>query len=197
MLSIYSDSRYNRKWYLRVQKNQFFFGLGLTRAGLGFPDISSLEPLAKALDLSVIELMRSEKEDMDKKTEQFREQELTELMKQAVEINRINQRQDKTATWIAGVLTVSAAVILWLTGKANLLGGAFIGAIAAIAVIGLYLYSGNRKDKEGSRIYAAFMLGGTAGSISLLNLIGVSDRILMWIMYFFLTLSVVWSNRQQ
>lgn len=38
-------------------KKSIFFGLGLTRAGKGFPDISLIEPLAEALNISVIELM--------------------------------------------------------------------------------------------------------------------------------------------
>lgn len=35
--------------------------------GLGFPEISTIEPLAAALDLSIPELMRSEKEEMWRK----------------------------------------------------------------------------------------------------------------------------------
>ena len=37
-----------------------------THLGIGFPDINTLEPLANALDISVFELMRSEKADMGK-----------------------------------------------------------------------------------------------------------------------------------
>ena len=46
---------------MRVQKNQFFFGLELTRAGVGFPDIKMIEPLAETLGVSILEIMRSEK----------------------------------------------------------------------------------------------------------------------------------------
>lgn len=42
---------------MRVQKNQFFLGLGLTRAGKGYPDITLLEPIADALSVSVTELI--------------------------------------------------------------------------------------------------------------------------------------------
>lgn len=42
---------------MRVQKNQFFFGLGLTRAGKGYPDITLLEPIADAFSISVTELI--------------------------------------------------------------------------------------------------------------------------------------------
>ena len=41
--------------------------------GVGFPDINTLEPLAKALGVTVPELMRSEKDDMDKKSNELSE----------------------------------------------------------------------------------------------------------------------------
>lgn len=165
--------------------------------GLGFPDISTIEPLAKALDLSVLELMRSQKEEMGEKTENLNGEELTELMNCAARMEQMNRRQDKTAAWIAGVIMIAAAVILWFAGKANLLGGAFVGAIIAVAVVSLYLYARNQNDKEGRRVYSAFMLGGVAGSISLLSLIGIADRTIMWMLYFLLTMFVVWSNRKE
>ena len=163
--------------------------------GLGFPDISTIEPLAAALDLSIPELMRSEKEEMWQKKETYTGQELAELMNQAVEMDQINRRQDKTAAWLAGSIIIGMTAILWFAGKANLLGGAFVGAILALAVVGMYLYAKNQSDKEGRRIYAAFMLGGVGGSISLLNLVGVPSRILVWMMYMLLTLFVVWTNQ--
>ena len=165
--------------------------------GLGFPDISTIEPLAAALDLTVPELMRSEKADMEnKKGNLYNGQDLTELMNQAVEMNRMNQRQDKIANWIAGIIIIAVTAVLWISGKANLLGGAFVGAIAAVAVVGMYLYVRNQRDTEGRRIYGAFMLGGVAGCMTLLNLVGVSDRQIMWILYLLLTLLVVLSNRK-
>lgn len=42
---------------MRVQKNQFFFGLELTRAGKGYPDITLLEPIAEAFSVSITELI--------------------------------------------------------------------------------------------------------------------------------------------
>ena len=38
---------------MRVQKNQFFFGLGLTRAGNSNPDIELLAPIARLLHISL------------------------------------------------------------------------------------------------------------------------------------------------
>lgn len=42
---------------MRVQKNQFFFGLGLARAGLSVPDSSMLIILADELDITVSGLL--------------------------------------------------------------------------------------------------------------------------------------------
>ena len=42
---------------MRVQKNQFFFGLGLTRAGLSVPDADVLIEMANLLDVSVSQLL--------------------------------------------------------------------------------------------------------------------------------------------
>ena len=42
---------------MRVQKNQFFLGLGLTRAGLSVPDSSMLIILADELDITVSGLL--------------------------------------------------------------------------------------------------------------------------------------------
>ena len=42
-------------------KNQFFFGLGLTRAGNGFPEVSLLLPLCNELEITVNELLSGER----------------------------------------------------------------------------------------------------------------------------------------
>jgi hypothetical protein len=43
---------------LRVQKNQFFFGLGLTRAGSAVPDLAVLDLVAKAMGVQPFELVK-------------------------------------------------------------------------------------------------------------------------------------------
>lgn len=42
-------------------KNQFFFGLELTRAGNGFPEASLLLPLCNELEITVNELLTGER----------------------------------------------------------------------------------------------------------------------------------------
>ena len=49
-----------------VQKNQFFFGLGLTRAGASKPRINTIKKLSEVLDVSVDELLTCEYITFDK-----------------------------------------------------------------------------------------------------------------------------------
>ena len=162
--------------------------------GLGFPDISTLEPLAKALDLSMLELMRSKKEDVEKMNDLLTEQELTELMNHAVEMNTENARQDRISVIIAIAVTLIVGGLFWGSGHANLLGGLLAGAIAAVAVVSLYLYTRNLNDKIGRRIYGGFMLGGVSGVISLMRMCNISDSYIEWMLFYLLCLLVIWSN---
>lgn len=45
---------------MRVQKNQFFFGLGLTRAGQVYPDISNLIQISKLFNVTVDYLVKDQ-----------------------------------------------------------------------------------------------------------------------------------------
>ena len=58
---------------MRVQKNQFFFGLGLTRAGKGLPEVTFMLPLCEILQITVNELLSGERvyeQDYQKKAEE-------------------------------------------------------------------------------------------------------------------------------
>ena len=45
---------------MRVQKNQFFFGLGLTRAGETYPDIDKCDKLAKYYGVTIDSLVHQD-----------------------------------------------------------------------------------------------------------------------------------------
>ena len=45
---------------MRVQKNQFFFGLGLTRAGQVYPDISNLIQISNLFNVTVDYLVKDQ-----------------------------------------------------------------------------------------------------------------------------------------
>lgn len=151
--------------------------------GIGFPDINTLEPLANALDLTVLELMRSEKTDMESKDKNLLNSGVTEIMTNAVEMARENQRQDKASLWIAGTVTLVTAVLIKLSGHANMGGSLFAGAMAALAVVGMYFFVKNKDDKESRKIYGFFMLAGIGFSIVLANVMGVDSFVLVWCVY--------------
>ena len=61
--------------------------------GLGFPDIQTLEPLAQALGITVLELMRSEKKETEEQDQQPEERrytqgEVAEMLQNAGDISR-------------------------------------------------------------------------------------------------------------
>ena len=145
--------------------------------GIGFPDINTLEPLANALEISVLELMRSEKADMEQKDYRLSEGEVTEMMNHAVEMAKENQRQDKISVWLAGIVTIAVAVGVKLSGHANVGGALFVGAMAAFAVVAMYLFVQNIGDKESRKVYGFFLILGIGIFISLLDLMGVDPRI--------------------
>lgn len=77
--------------------------------GLGFPDINTLIPLAEALDLSVLELMRSEKTDVEEVTGNQANAAITDTLDLAVAQRRAERRH----LWmIAGLAAVLMVVLL-------------------------------------------------------------------------------------
>lgn len=154
--------------------------------GIGFPDINTLEPLANALGISVLELMRSEKSDMENKNSSLTENEVTEMMANAVEMAKENQRQDKISVWLGAVVTAVVAVLVKLSGRANVGGALVVGAIAALAVVGIYFFDRNREDKTSRKIYGFFMLVGIGALLSLFRLMGVDAFWIVWGLYWVL-----------
>ena len=86
--------------------------------GLGFPDIQTLEPLAQALGISVLELMRSKKKestgDVDITETQYTRQEVAEMLQNADDISKQQKKQDKNANIIAGILVIGVAAAAWV-----------------------------------------------------------------------------------
>ena len=74
--------------------------------GLGFPDIQTIEPLAQALGISVLELMRSERQEKAKEEAvpeiQYTQKEVAEMLQNAGDISRQQKKQDRNANVISG-----------------------------------------------------------------------------------------------
>lgn len=78
--------------------------------GVGFPDINTIEPLANALGISVLELMKSEK----LKTNQITGEDATELITDTLSIVKSQRKQErKMVALILGITFVFVAFILF------------------------------------------------------------------------------------
>lgn len=127
--------------------------------GLGFPDITTMEPLADALGISLLELMRSEKLNEDMKKEQYSAKEVSELMCSVTEMNRQQGMQDKQANVIAAIALVVAAAFAYISGKCSIGGALFFGGIVAACGISGYYFWMNRGDAQSRRIYGSIFGG--------------------------------------
>lgn len=126
--------------------------------GLGFPDIQTLEPLAQALGISVLELMRSERQETEKQDQQpeefrYTQGEVVEMLQNAGDISRQQKKQDRNANVIAGIVLAAITIIVWMTKLASFGGALVVGGIAAIVFVSLWYFFQNIDDAESRKIY--------------------------------------------
>ena len=97
---------------MRVQKNEIFFGLGLTRAGNGFPEVSLLLPLCNELNITVNELLSGERlQEVDYKKKA--EENMVNLVKEAQE-----SKKKIVMSALVATLVIIAAVPLFVIAGA-------------------------------------------------------------------------------
>ena len=126
--------------------------------GLGFPDIQTLEPLAQALGISVLELMRSERQETEKQDQQpeefrYTQGEVAEMLQNAGDISRQQKKQDRDASVIAGIVLAAITIIVWMTKLASFGGALVVGGIAATVFVSLWYFFQNIDDAESRKIY--------------------------------------------
>ncbi len=97
--------------------------------GQGFPDIHSLEPLARALDVSVVELMQSRKSEDGS----ISRQEASEAVVRTVDMAKQEQRKKRKRRLLAlcGVLVAVLTLYFVLTGT-SVRTDAFIGEFSVL-----------------------------------------------------------------
>ena len=79
--------------------------------GIGFPDISTIEPLADALDISVVELMKSEKSVAT----ELSKEEAAQAVSDTLTLAKARQRQErKHIRTLLGILAVLLLLFLWM-----------------------------------------------------------------------------------
>lgn len=120
---------------------------------------------------------------MENKNSSLTENEVTEMMANAVEMAKENQKQDKISVWLGAAVTVVVAVLVKLSGRANVGGALAVGAIAALAVVGIYFFDRNKEDITSRKIYGLFMLVGIGILLSLFRMMGADALWLVWGLY--------------
>ena len=78
--------------------------------GIGFPDINTIEPLASALEISVLELMKSERIVSNEVTKE----EATGIIADTISMAKLQRRQErKNALFILGITAVIVIMLLF------------------------------------------------------------------------------------
>ncbi|MCD7840507.1 MAG: helix-turn-helix domain-containing protein [Erysipelotrichaceae bacterium] len=123
--------------------------------GIGFPDINTIEPLADALDVSILELMQSKKIDDTMIHSDVVNNSLTDTIDIA---NKQRRQERKSMLYVLVMIVVLCLVILYVDLWATTFHGDFIGALLFsfmvafpfIGVVGgivMLVYSFYRKRK--------------------------------------------------
>ena len=143
--------------------------------GLGFPDIQTLEPLAQALGISVLELMRSERQEQTKEEAaseiQYTQKEVAEMLQNAGDISRQQKKQDRNANVIAGFLVIGVAAAAWAAKIVNVGGGLILGGLVAAAFVSLWYFFQNIDDEESRKVYGAASILSIGILASLVNFV--------------------------
>ena len=158
--------------------------------GKGFPDINLLLPLAEALEVSVLELMHSERQK--EKVQLFQDDTIiVHLMENAVEMNKQNKQQDRIIACISCITMFFVTFFIKFYGYGSIGGGIVAGAFIAFIPIGFYLLISNRKDITGRKIYTIFTVLGICLTLALLSFLHVNSLILIWGTFFLFSLIII------
>lgn len=150
--------------------------------GIGYPDIQLLPALSESLHVSVAELISC------KKSLNYSNEEVTNIIHNLDVYKMESFRQDRKADKISLVCMIFVAACVYISGHGSIIGSLYIGAIFAMAVIGLYyLYY----DNSTKRIYAFFSLLGLLLFIQFLIFMGMDYR---WISYILMLYIIVILN---
>ena len=150
--------------------------------GIGYPDIQLLPALSESLHVSVAELISC------KKSLNYSNEEVTNIIHNLDVYKTESFRQDRKADKISLVCMIFVAACVYISGHGSIIGSLCIGAIFAMAVIGLYYLC---YDNSTKRIYAFFSLLGLLLFIQFLIFMGMDYR---WISYILMLYIIVILN---
>lgn len=136
--------------------------------GLGLPDINTIEPLAEALDVSIIEIMRSERIP----DEQISQENASEAITDAFDLVKHQRRQERKHMAIIAVGTLAAVLFFLLGDTLGWMGvvGVVVPCVCIALAISLFIYGICRKRNK-LPCMQSFILAGVFITIPLLFLI--------------------------
>lgn len=101
------------------------------------------------------------------------------------------------ATAIAAAVTLAVAVLLVWSGRASIGGGLLAGGVVSLGAVGFFLYVQSQADREGQRVYGAFLIAGLGGSVFLLRELGVDGFHIAWGLYLLVALLIAALGRKR
>ncbi len=156
--------------------------------GKGFPDISFLVPLSEALNISVPELMKSERDDT--KREVFSAGEIRNVLTSASQMEKQNQKEARLLSALISPVTVIVALWVVLLEKGSLLVGLWLGLAVAMAVSGIVFLASKEAGRNARNVYSIFMLIGAGAIVLFLYLMGVDSLLLLCGLFAFMCAAV-------
>lgn len=156
--------------------------------GKGFPDISFLVPLSEALNISVPELMKSERDDT--KREVFSAGEIRDVLTSALQMEKQNKKEARLLSALISPVTVIVALWVVLLEKGSLLVGLWLGLAVALAVSGIVFLASKEAGRNARNVYSIFMLIGAGAIVLFLYLMGVDSLLLLCGLFAFMCAAV-------
>lgn len=156
--------------------------------GKGFPDISFLVPLSEALNISVPELMKSERDDT--KREVFSAGEIRNVLTSASQMEKQNKKEARLLSALISPVTVIVALWVVLLEKGSLLVGLWLGLAVALAVSGIVFLASREAGRNARNVYSIFMLIGAGTIVLFLYLMGVDSLLLLCGLFAFMCVAV-------
>lgn len=156
--------------------------------GKGFPDISFLVPLSEALNISVPELMKSERDDT--KREVFSAGEIRNVLTSASQMEKQNKKEARLLSALISPVTVIVALGVVLLEKGSLLVGLWLGLAVALAVSGIVFLASKEAGRNARNVYSIFMLIGAGAIVLFLYLMGVDSLLLLCGLFAFMCAAV-------
>ena len=130
--------------------------------GLGFPDIKTLEPLADALGLSVLELMKSERTNEELISSEKAEQ----AVSNTVNLAQKQQDENKRNIFLATLCILLILIMVYLLGVKYWLPILIFVSGIAVCFVSRHFYKEAESDEKAGRIYGVIFFIALAVTVN-------------------------------